>query len=271
MDKINSFLQDVAETHNNTVEVAKRLLDGKENIVVTFQKPVQKPVRREPEARGHWFTELTGFIAYLKTYGDPHGLVVLANAHTGHMQAVLDELDTEGREIIDFAPMKHPLFAPWRNLLGTAKPIHDIAKFILGNHSVVIDPDPKLLYLIFSQIKVNATVEAQQGAGKTKTNGLMVTQTIKGKVNQEIVEIPETITIRCPLFVGDEGQQDITFDVCVDAKSPESQVCCTLTSPDVVIKTMVAVKAMFDKVKEALPNATVGYGTIQYHPWSYLK
>lgn len=270
MDKINSFLQDLVKGHNNTVEIAKGMLGGKENIVVTLRQPPETPVRREPQAICHVFTELGGFIDYLRIYADPHGVVVLADAQSGQMEATLDELDPAGRETVRFWPMRHPLFAPW-NTMEAKMPIQDMARFVLVNRGVVTDPDPKLLHLIFSQIKVNATVEALQGAGKNKTNGLMVTQTIKGKVDQQVVEIPETITIRCPMFVGDTETQDITFDVCVDAKNPESPVYCTLTSPDIAVKTMSAIEAMLGKIKEALPNGIVGFGNIAYTPWEYLK
>lgn len=270
-DKINSFLQDLVTGHANQVEIAKRMLDGKENIVVTFRQPPETPVHKEPGARAHVFRDLDGFLDYLQIYADTENIVVLADSHSGRMEATLDELQAKGRETVAFQPMPHPVFAPWRQAIGRNLPIKKMAEFVLVNRAVVITPDPKLLHLIFSQVKVNASVEALHGSGKNKTNGLMVTQTIKGKIDQQVVEIPETITIRCPMFVGDTEPQDVAFDVCVDAASPDETVYCTLTSPDVAIKTMCAIETMLTRIKEAFSDGVVGFGDIDYEPWQYLK
>lgn len=264
-DAINGFLEQLARTHNNTVEVAKRLLDGTEHVEVTFKQEVVQPIRAESPPRAHVFWSVDGFIEYLQKYAT-NDLVVLADPTTGEMQAVLDETAATGFEGVSFEPLYHPLFGPWSDWIGGApRDIKAFAKFVLVQRHVIVEPDPRMLAMMLSQIRVSKKVEAATGFGAESTNGVMIETKIKGQVQSTVVDLPETIVIECPVFMDCEPVRMEVSLVVEDAGG----VMVQLISSDVEREKVAATQRMLDKVAGTLA-AVVGLGKVEHGRWSYV-
>jgi hypothetical protein len=265
-DAVNGFLEQLSRTHNNSVEVAKRVLDGKENMIVTFKQDVAVPLRMESPARAHKFWSVDGFIEYLEKYAT-EDLVVLANPMDGGMEAVLDERATKGFEVVSFEPLYHPLFKPWAGRIGT-RPGHirDFAKFILEQRHVIASPDARQLAMTLSQIRVSKKVETAMGFGAQSTNGVMVETKIKGQAQNVEVDLPETITIECPVYMDCRMAR---MDVSLILEDDEGGVTVQLISSDVEREKIEATRAMLDKVTSTL-GAVVSLGRVDYSEWSYI-
>ncbi len=264
-DAINGFLEQLARTHNNTVEVAKRLLDGTEHVEVTFKQEVVQPIRAESPPRAHVFWSVDGFIEYLQKYAT-NDLVVLADPTTGEMQAVLDETAATGFEGVSFEPLYHPLFSPWSDWIGGApRDIKAFAKFVLGQRHVIVEPDPRMLAMMLSQIRVSKKVEAATGFGAESTNGVMIETKIKGQVQSTVVDLPETIVIECPVSMDCEPARMEVSLVVEDAGG----VMVQLISSDVEREKVAATQRMLDKVAGTLA-AVVGLGKVEHGQWSYV-
>ena len=220
-DAVNGFLEQLARTHNNTVEVAKRMLADKEHVEVTFKQEGVQPIRAESPPRAHVFWSVDGFIEYLQKYATDD-LVVLADPTTGEMQAVLDETAATGFEGVSFEPLYHPLFGPWSDWIGGApRDIKAFAKFVLGQRHVIVEPD--------------------------------------------LVDLPETIVIECPVFMDCEPARMEVSLVVEDAGG----VMVQLVSSDVEREKVAATQRVLDKVAGTLA-AVVGLGKVEHGRWSYV-
>lgn len=264
-DGINGFLEQVARTHNNTVEVAKRLLGDKEHVEVTFKQEVVQPIRAESPPRAHVFWSVHGFVEYLQKYATDD-LVVLANPMDGTIEAVLNEAALTGFEVVSFEPLYHPLFKPWSDWIGgEPRDIKAFGKFVLGQRHVIMDPDPRMLAMILSQIRVSKKVEAAVGFGAESTNGVMIETKIKGQVQNTVVDLPETISIECPVFMDCEPARMEVSLVVEDAGG----VLVQLISSDVEREKVMATRRAMDKVSETLA-AVVSLGSVEHAQWSYV-
>ncbi len=265
-DAVNGFLEQLARTHNNTVEVAKRLLDGTEHVEVTFKQEVVQPILAESPPRAHVFWSVDGFIEYLQKYATDD-LVVLADPTAGAMQAVLNEMALNGFEVVSFEPLYHPLFGPWSDWIGgEPRDIKAFAKFVLGQRHVIVEPDPRMLAMMLSQIRVSKKVEAAAGFGAESTNGVMIETKIKGQVQNTVVDLPETISIECPVFMDCEPARMEVSLVIEDAGG----VLVQLISSDVEREKVAATHRVLDKVSSTLA-AVVSLGTVEHGQWSYVS
>lgn len=264
-DAINGFLEQLARTHNNTVEVAKRLLDGTEHVEVTFKQEVVQPIRAESPPRAHVFWSVDGFIEYLQKYAT-NDLVVLADPTTGEMQAVLDETAATGFEGVSFEPLYHPLFSPWSDWIGgEPRDIKAFAKFVLGQRHVIVEPDPRMLAMMLSQIRESGGSDGLWFSKAESTNGVMIETKIKGQVQNTVVDLPETIVIECPVFMDCEPARMEVSLMVEDA----GVVLVQLISSDVEQEKVAATQRVLDKVSGTLA-AVVGLGTVEHGQWSYV-
>lgn len=266
-DAINEFLENMPDgPFSNSVEVAKKLVAGKENVEVTFKRDVVTPVRSESPRRSHRFWSVDGFIEYLQKYATAD-LVVLADPTTGTMQAVLDETSQSGFEVVGFEPQYHPLFAPWACAITTGRqPIAQFARFIVGQRHVIVDPDPKQLAMMLSQVRVSKKVEIQAGFGADSINGLMVESKIRGQMQNTSVELPEAIEIECPMFM-ETLPARMSISLILD---DNNGVVVELISSDVQQERVRGVEAMLGKVGSAL-ESVVCLGTVAHLNWEYVR
>jgi hypothetical protein len=96
----------------------------------------------------------------------------------------------------------------------------------------------------------------------------MVETKIQGKTAEAFVELPETLTIRLPLFVG-EPESDIEIDLLVG--SQDTTIWVSASASGVLDAQLRAFSAMCDRIKEELTEAVVGLGSVKHGSWKYLQ
>ena len=119
--------------------------------------------------------------------------------------------------------------------------------------------------MMLSQIRVSKKVEAATGFGAESTNGVMIETKIKGQVQSTVVDLPETISIECPVFMDCEPARMEVSLVVEDAGG----VMVQLISSDVEREKVAATQRMLDKVAGTLA-AVVGLGKVEHGRWSYV-
>jgi hypothetical protein len=268
-DMVNAHLEEARAGTPTTVEVVKKLSQGTkaERLEVTFARRVETPIRAESPARAHWFQSLDGFIKYVAQRGTQP--VVLADAVTGAMAAVLDESAADGFEIVRFSPCLHPLYSPWQQRYGTAMGMKDLARFVIQNCGIVREPAPSSLMARLKQIQVSKHVTVYEGMGNRSLKGVVCTTKIQGKEENEVAELPEVLVLECPMFVGSPALK-IEVDLLLEVADDSGQVQATLTSADADYKRVLAIQAMLNEVSASLPEAIVSLGRLNYQDWNYL-
>jgi hypothetical protein len=265
-DAINEFLDRVDSRAARSVDVAKSLIEGKENVAVTFKKEIVRPVRAESPRRDHVFNVPEGFVAYLQKYGSPD-VVVLADPQTGRARAVLNERAEGGMEVVRFDPMVHPFWVPWQEQMKVPQPVKAFAKFVATQKHVIVSPEPKSLFVLLSQVRLAKNVTIEEGFGRKSVNGVMVESVVTGNPKMS-VDLPETIGVKCPMFWGQE-EMTIEVDVLVDGSG--DRVMISLSSADAEAKRIEQIEAMLGAMEADLPEATVTLGHLDYTDWRYVS
>lgn len=288
MEQISNILRRVAEGQETTLDVAADVLEfagpPDENgdptttkvprHIVTIERralnaePPDAPERFESPRRAHLFHDANGFIAYLQRYGTP-ATVVLADHATRTMEATINEEADDGFETVHLDPIPDPRSSEWSHNLGSALPIKQFARFIRANYRTVVKPDGHKLALLLSQITASRNATIQQGVGANSLNGIMIETTIQAKATTAPVDLPETITIKAPLFAGQDAVE-IEIDILIEYR--EEQVVAVMTSHDAHTKTIEAFEAMLAAIQTglALKTAVVALGERKTEPWNYL-
>lgn len=270
-------LKDILETPIEGVETSLQLMKALEGngqrIEVSMRRlnPEQPelPIRSESAARAHRFFEVRGFIDYVLKFGGKD-TVVFADPSRGVVQATLDENAAEGRETVVFAPMLHPQWEPWDRLLQ--KPELSLTEFLrhcANNRRGIIEPNARDLVLLFSQIQSCSKVDVAQGHGKTAVNGVLITTTIKGVESQDIGDLPDTIKLLLPIYIGTQPTE-IEIDLTLSAK-PGEGITITLAAGDLLeakFRIFTAMCAQFDELKTR--EMTVTMGSVNEEAWEYL-
>jgi hypothetical protein len=240
-----------------TIEIKRRKLQP--------ELPQQLP---EPEiarcrARNHVFNDIDTFAGFLNREAENEGSVVLADVDERTITAVLDENDESDNEQVTLRAIEHPLFTPWGRLLNQAIPVIDFSLFVMQHRRAVIDPDGRELAMLFSQVKMSKAVSIFSGVGKKTLNGVMVDVEIAGERKGMAVELPESIVINVPLFVGTSPQR-IEIDLLVTNKG--EYVVVYATAADVEQQRIIAFEEMVAKLKEST-GMLVGLGKVQHRDW----
>lgn len=255
--------------------------DGDKKIVVTHQRlsPQLPEVIPEPpiaraHARCHRFHDVDTFAAYVKRESETQGTtpLILADVDSRTIKAVLDDQPADmhdgvyDREIVDLAAVEHPLFTPWAALLDRPAPVLEFALFCMRNRRAIVDPDGRELAMVFSQVKMSKAIQMYSGVGKRSLNGVIVDIEIAGEKKGVPVELPETIAIEVPLFVGTSPQR-IEIDLLVTNQG--EHVVVFSTAADVEAQRIAAFEEMVAKIREAT-GQLVGLGTIAQRAWRTL-
>jgi len=270
--KIEDFIRQSVKGRESVLEVAKEMLDGKEASVIKLSQPVIEPVRAESPAVSHIFNHVGPFITYLQKYGC-EDTVILANVYVcgGSIVACLNERADKGRESISMVPSIHPLFAPWYSKL-TEDPCLSMrcaAEFFTEHHRTIAQPDSRELRMTFNQIKVSKQTTIQAGQGVQSLNGIMVETLIQGVKQTEPMELPETITIRTPIYL---GTPVIDIEIDLSVYEDDGVVFCKFTSSDFAVKQLEVFEAMLAEVQRELGSTAVcGAGRLLYQDWKYIK
>jgi hypothetical protein len=242
-----------------TIEVKRRTLQP--------EPPNEREVARA-KARAHQFHSAVEYAEYIKRESVEIDAVVLGDVDSKAVVCVLDEGNSEDRETISFLAKQHPLFDEWEKLLKAEEhDVLDFAKFCQKNRRTIMKPDGRELALLFSQVTMAKTVTVNRGVGKKALNGFMVQTEIGGKKQDEVVELPDSITIKCPLFIGCEPIE-IDIDLLVDGSGESVSVIAT--APDLMAKRIEAFEQLIAIIREQ-SGLLVGLGKIAHREWELVR
>lgn len=232
-----------------------------------LQPELPTPTRQESPPRAHGFNTPDALISYVEKYGDFNTLILL-DVPKLRGDVILNEKADEQFELLSFAPIEHPLFAEWRAVLGKRMDVLAFAEFVMGHRRQVVQPDGREAAMVFSQLQASTKMTVARGQGRSAINGVMVETKIQGKTGEAFVELPESLTVRLPLFVG-EPEQDIEIDLLIG--SQDTSIWVSASAAGVLDAQLQAFTAMADKIREELPEMTVGLGRVGYGAWKYLQ
>lgn len=268
--ELNTLLKNIAPGEKTFLDIIKDA-DGVTTVAIEARKLLPEeprpPVRAESPARCHEFFTAAALADYLKKYGGVD-TVVYADPSTETISAVLDEKATKGFEVVTMKPQIHPLWKPWADL-GRKIPLEHFAAFVAQNRRVIIEPNGKELTLLLSQVRASVDVEIQRGRGKNAVNGVMVKTKIQGQEKNELVEIPDEITLEVPLYIGLGGSK-IDIDIDLEATT-DGEVFVVISSGTVAEARVQAFAGMVEELQTALLPGTVTLGRPKHAAWSYLK
>lgn len=235
----------------------------------TLPPEPRAPLRAESPRRRHEFLSAASLGDYLAKYGGSD-TVVYADPVNEVVSAVLDERAGKGFEVLTMKPAPHPLWKPWAGLVGRALPVLEFAAFVMEHRRAIVKPDGRGVALDFSQVRAAVKTEIHDGRGPNALNGVLVTTEIKGNRTDKLVQLPDEITIRAPLYVGTEPQE-FDLDLCLNATP---QGVTVLASAGAVAEARVAAfEEMVRTIRDRLADkgATLTLGRPAHAPWDYLR
>jgi uncharacterized protein YfdQ (DUF2303 family) len=160
------------------------------------------------------FQDGDSFCKYVNTFKDD-GSKVFANAETRSFLAALDYHQEDGIPAFvshkaNFELKYSPEFKLWYGLHDKLVSQNDFAEFLEDNRADIVRPDAATMLEIAKDLQAHSEVTF---ASKVNTvNGAAVLnyeEQIKATVSTGRIEVPETFTIRIPVFFG-ELPQEIT-------------------------------------------------------------
>lgn len=267
-DELDVLLRTAPDGMETAFDLAE-LADGTKRVEITRRKALAEirkedlPIARDP-ARAYVFHTLESFAAFCNRECACDDSVILADVDKQTITAVIDDSLDAGREYATFEAKIHPLFAPWLKLLNKATPVLEFALFCQQYRRAIAKPDGRELAMMFSQIRMSKNVEINKGIGTKAINGVMVSVEISGAKKDTAVELPEDITIHCPLFVGSDPQS-IELDLLVT--EGRDGVVVFLTSPVLEERRIQAFEAMAARLVELSPSLLIGLGRAETKPW----
>ena len=232
-------------------------------------QPEPKPApRRAPSlAREHTFYDVESLGRYLGKY-KTEDTVVTADVKRLIFKAVLNEVAQQGREALYLHCRHHPLFVPWAELLDCGQvPVGQLLTVIAANRRAISEPEPKELLLTLSQLRGATKVALDVGtpqANRPCINGLVVTSEVS---TAHYVEIPESITVEAPLFIG-RPPVVVILDLVLQVAN-ENTVTVTVTSSDLERLKVSEFEDMLVQLNE-VPGIIVGMGSLEYREWLHL-
>lgn len=271
--EFGDLIRKVQEGRETLFEVVEGV-DGGKRLEVAFRRlPAAQPtiIEEPPIARAgkrsHVFHDVDAFCEYLNRNCDKNRSLVLADVNHKTIEAVLDDESEIDREVIQLRAMEHPAFTPWGELLDSTIEVTQFAMHCMKYRRAIVEPDGRELAMTFSQVKMSKAIQVSTGAGKKSLNGVIVDIEIAGERKGVPVELPDTIVIEVPIFVGTSAQR-IEIDLLVTARG--EQVAVTATASDVDVQRIEAFESMVAVIREKT-GQLVGMGVVRESEWSVLK
>jgi len=268
------FLKNVDELQINALSVSKELLDdGTPQAVVVLEKKRAMPERMESPARAHRFYDVPGFVAYI--FANKTGnTLVLADVKNTVISAVLDDKASKGFETVQMRPAYYPEFEMLAGILGQKMGAARFAEQMVLNRGVLGEDakESRQLAILWQQLTVSSKIEAAVGSGKTAVNGVMCTTKVSSGSGHDVVELPDNITVRTPIFVN-RPVCEFQLVVTVLANS-QGDVLIQADAPEIEVLKYKEIREMAAEVEKALSGdgdvqVTVGSG--RYENWHYNK
>jgi hypothetical protein len=272
---VRELITSIVEGEQTVFKVAGDLADGAQSLTVDRRKLLPEAPRRDEladtPARAHTFFEPAGFVAYLKKYGGGK-TVIYADPVRRMAEAVLTEGQGQGgAEIVSLVPQISPYWQPWSALLGKALPLAALVEFLRENRRIIVEPEGRELVLALSQVTAASNIELQQGSGRNSVNGLMVRTKIQGVDNTALVDLPETIVVRCPIFVG-LFEERIELDLILRVVDGGESIAAGFASADIRVAEIRAFERMVADLTDVDQFAAlVTLGRTGYRPWEVLR
>jgi hypothetical protein len=241
----------------------RKIMIGSRQLQPEQPQYMPEPPLARALARSHTFHDVHTFASYLEQNGDESTLV-LADVKRRCVTAVLSENDQEDRELVTLVAVEHPLWTPWGELLDRDIPVLEFALHCMRQRRAIVEPDARELALTFSQVKMSKAITVQSGTGAKSLNGVMVQVEIQGQKKDQLVELPESIVVNLPLFVGTEPQQ-ITIDLLVTARGTD--VVVNAVAADVEAQRIAAFEQFVGIIREKV-DVTVGLGVVGQRAWN---
>jgi len=276
---LSQFLREVKTGQENILDVAREVVGDKEQVTVAVQNRVlqpeqpPKPERAESPPRGHVFHTAQAAAEYLAAgYGSEH-TVILADAAKREIGLCLNEDAAVGVETCYIRPVVHPVFAPWARLMDEGViELRRAVLFMQTHRREIVSPKGCELALSLAQVKASTHIEAHfgtPGRGRDAINGVLIKTRVQGQEQTEPVDLPDSITIECPLFVGSESRK-LEIDLTLAADGMD-KVVVGFTSTHVTAAVMAEFEAMLATLQAKLPDGGVAVlGQLQYGQWQYL-
>jgi hypothetical protein len=133
----------------------------------------------------------------------------------------------------------------------------------------VIEPNPRELLLALCQLETRTEIEAHHGTGKKCLNGLLVRTSIQGTKQEEIVELPDSLLLRLPIYVA-RPAIEVSIDLSIETTGAH-EVVVSLASGDIETAKWTAFEQIFEELRGLLKKGTFALGDPLTRPWSYLK
>lgn len=268
---LKDLLTKLREGEETILTVAGK--EGDRKIAVELRKlhpeAPRPPIRAESPPRCHTFASAGALAAYLARYGSAK-TVVYADAAGEAVHAVLDETAEDGFEIVTFRPAMHPFWKPWHDLAGKRVKLLDFANFAAQNRRTIEKPAGLALAQLFSQVRASVKVERQTGRGKNAVNGVVVTTVIQGAESKDLLEIPDVIVLRVPLYI-ETDPVAVELDLCVEADR-DGEVFVVVSAGTVAQARFDAFTRMLEVISAGAEQlgAVMTHGKPGHAGWSYL-
>jgi hypothetical protein len=273
-EKLESFLKEVEAMSVNALTVTEKLLeDGSRARTIELAHRKVMPERMESPARAHVFHDAAGFAAYLAANRSEH-LVVLIDTASLTAQAVLDDRAAKGFETIRFEPPNHPQYDLFEKCLLGNFEVQEFAEGVMMCRDLIVGVDGdgahagRDLAMLMKQIRVANKVTAEHGVGNDCLNGVMIETKVTAGTASSSIALPQSITIRTPLFLNTVARQ-FELQVTVVPRSAE-RVLIRTSAPELPVLRHALFEEMLSAVK-AIGGALVTYGQVQTAGWSYNK
>lgn len=266
-ETVRQLITELREGHHTTIDLARVVGEkgeGRSVIEVSRRalQPEQAPAKRLDRTgrRAHTFHSAPGFIDYVKRYGCA-GSVVFADQPGGRMFAVLDDTRKEGNcEVVQLVPAHHPRWVPWLETLNERMEMGELVEFLRHNRRAVVSPNGRELLFTLAQVRAATSIELHSGVGNGATNGIVVTTKVTG-AQSSLLELPDSITVRTPVFV-DQPERDIELDLVIGASRDGSEVFGQFASADIKEAEIEAFAAIRAEVWSALAKPENGDGVV---------
>ncbi len=258
-DLIHSLDENGDTTGAKTLTISRRQL----------QPELAPPPRRaESPRRNHTLHSAESLKDYLTLYATDQ-CVVMADVNQEIIRAVLDETAENGKEIIYMKPAIHPKLAPWLEIIDKVVPVHKLATFIMQNRRTIISPDPREMAVLFHNLRMSKAITVYDGKGARAVNGISIETTIQGKKENQFVELPQSIKLYTPIYVGTDPVE-FEIDLLVHAQTEEGKAAVDITSSELTTARVEAFEQMLQSLKNVRENVVTGFGVLDSADWRYL-
>lgn len=257
---------DGGETVKSIEITRKKLPDDVPHVIP--ETPIKGPL-----SRAHTFNDVESFIEYVHKEATQRA-VILGDIKNRRVTCVLDEAGAYPygnsdvkceQECVYFEPIEHPLFTPWTKLSGWNE-VREFAMFLMQNRRAVAEPDGMDLAYVFSQVQMSKAITLQAGVGKKAINGVVCEVDIAGEKKGMPVELPDSIVLSLPIFVGGKPIR-IIVDLHVTHRSDAIMVFCSFS--DVEAQKIEAFEQMLAMIRNET-GRLVGLGRVQLTDWRRL-